>query len=104
MTPPAVAWNWSRGDAHRGASRPLRRSTETAPLHRSTADITTAFDVTGATAVADAMTRCADPATCGSEFEADGFASRTVTCSRCGLAGVLDHDLVGDPDAAEARS
>jgi hypothetical protein len=73
-------------------------------VHRSNADITTTFDVTGTTAVADAMTRCADPASCGSEFEADGFASRTVTCSRCGLTGVLDHDLVAELDAAEARS
>ena len=66
--------------------------------------VTTAFDVTGTAAVADAVKRCADPATCGSVFEADGYASNTVTCSRCGLTGVLDHDLVAELDATEARS
>lgn len=41
----------------------------------------------------DAADRCVDPATCGSVFEADGFASRTVTCMCCGLTGVLDPSI-----------
>lgn len=40
--------------------------------------------------------RCADPATCGSEFEADSLTSRAVTCSRCGLQGELDADCAAE--------
>lgn len=66
-------------------------------MHRSTSDITTTFSTAGSEAVAEAAraaARCADPATCGSEFEADSLTGRTVTCARCGLQGVLDAELV----------
>ncbi|GJD87126.1 hypothetical protein BHAOGJBA_0626 [Methylobacterium hispanicum] len=56
-------------------------------------DLATSFSAAGAEAVAEAATRCADPASCGSEFQADGFSSRTATCTRCGLQGVLDLEL-----------
>lgn len=101
----SLAWPGTGTGATAPSGHPDRVAVpETAPVPPETApNIITAFDVTGATAVADAMARCADPATCGSEFEADGYASRTVTCSRCGLTGVLDHDLVAELDT-EVRS
>jgi hypothetical protein len=62
-------------------------------------DLATAFSTAGSEAVAEvarAAARCADPATCGSEFEADSLTSRTVTCTRCGLQGVLDAECVSE--------
>ncbi len=62
-------------------------------------DPATTFSTAGSEAVADAArtaARCADPATCGSEFEADSLTSRTVTCTRCGLQGALDAECVAE--------
>ena len=78
-------------------------------MHRSTSDITTTFSTTGTDAVAEAASaaRCADPATCGSEWAAGAEAGSdtiAVTCTRCGLTGILDLDLVADLDAAEAQA
>lgn len=79
-------------------------------MHRSTTDITTTVSTTGTEAVAEAasaVARCADPATCGSEWAAGadaGSGTVAVTCSRCGLTGILDLDLVAELDAAEAQA
>ena len=47
----------------------------------------------------EAAYRCADPATCGSEFESPDVDSLTVICVRCGRTGTLDLDACEPLDA-----
>ncbi|KMO10599.1 hypothetical protein [Methylobacterium platani] len=89
-----MAWNWPRGREHRGGIPAASAASEASPVTR-TLDLATTFSAAGAEAVS--ATRCADPATCGSEFQADSFSSRRVTCTRCGLQGALDlQDAAGE--------
>ena len=79
-------------------------------MHCSTSDIATAFSTTSTEAVAEvsfAAARCVNLATYGSVWPAGTEASSgtvAVTCTRSGLTGILDLDLVAELDAVEAQA